>query len=594
MPENAKDLSNVVLLSGNEAIARGAWEAGVRVGSGYPGTPSSEILPALNELPDVYCEWSVNEKVALEVASGASIAGARVLVTMKHVGVNVAADPLFTMSYTGVEGGLVIISADDPSMHSSQNEQDNRNYARAAKVPMLQPASSQEARDMTMRAFEISEEFDAPVFVRPVTRVCHSDGLVEVGERQEIALRGEMEKQPEKFVMVPGHARKRRVAVAERTRKLVEFAEQTDLNREEMGDTSLGIIAAGVAYEYAKEVFPEASFLKLGLVWPLPPERIRQFAEKVDRLYVVEELDPYFTEQILAMGIEVEPVDDSFRIGELTPMRVRQMIAGEDLPETAPDEDLPPRPPTLCAGCPHRSVFAALRKLKAYVTGDIGCYTLGTLPPLQAMHTTLCMGAGVNQVHGIQKVRGHETPVVAVIGDSTFTHSGITGLVNITYNAGVSTVVIVDNRTTAMTGGQVHPGLGVTLSGLPGKELDFEKLARAVGVEDVRVVDPYEMEKTEQALREAMDNPEPSVVITRRACVLEVRERHPAPALDVETCIHCGQCIRIGCPAIFDASDEDEPTLPEIDTALCTGCTMCVQVCPVDALVVPDTEEGDA
>ena len=593
MAENAKDLSSVVLLSGNEAIARGAWEAGVRVGSGYPGTPSSEILPALNELPDVYCEWSVNEKVALEVAAGASIAGARVLVTMKHVGVNVAADPLFTMSYTGVEGGLVIISADDPSMHSSQNEQDNRNYARAAKVPMLQPASSQEAHDMTMRAFEISEQFDTPVFVRPVTRVCHSDGLVEVGERQEQPLRGEMEKQPEKYVMVPAHARKRRLAMAERTRRLIEFAEQTDLNREEMGDTSLGIIAAGIAYEYAKEAFPEASFLKLGLVWPLPPEKIRQFAEKVDTLYVVEELDPFFTEQILAMGIEVEQIDDSFRIGELTPMRVRQMIAGDDLPDTEPEEGLPPRPPTLCAGCPHRSVFAALRKLKAYVTGDIGCYTLGTLPPLQAMHTTLCMGAGVNQAHGIQKVRGHEVPVVAVIGDSTFTHSGITGLVNIAYNAGVSTVVIVDNRTTAMTGGQVHPGLGVTLSGLPGRELDFEKLSRAIGVEDVRVVDPYEMEKTEQALQEAMDNPEPSVVIARRACVLQVRERHPAPVLDVDACIHCGQCIRIGCPALFDASGEGEPTLPEINTALCTGCTMCVQVCPVDALVVPDTEEGN-
>ncbi|MFW6438343.1 MAG: thiamine pyrophosphate-dependent enzyme, partial [Armatimonadota bacterium] len=461
MAENAKDLSNVVLLSGNEAIARGAWEAGVRVGSGYPGTPSSEILPALNELPDVYCEWSVNEKVALEVAAGASIAGARTLVTMKHVGVNVAADPLFTMSYTGVEGGLVIISADDPSMHSSQNEQDNRNYARAAKVPMLQPATSQEAKDFTMRGFEISEEFDTPVFLRPVTRVCHSDGLVEVGERQEVPLRGDMEKQPQKYVMVPLHARQRRVAIAERTRKLIEFAEQTDLNREEMGDGSLGIIAAGVAYEYAKEAFPEASFLKLGLVWPLPPEKIRHFAEKVDRLFVVEELDPFFTEQILAMGIEVEPVDESFRIGELTPMRVRAMIAGDEVPDTAPEEGLPPRPPTLCAGCPHRSVFVALRKLKAYVTGDIGCYTLGTLPPLEAMHTTLCMGAGVSQAHGIQKVRGHEVPVVAVIGDSTFTHTGIAGLVNIAYNAGVSTVVIVDNRTTAMTGGQVHPGLGV-------------------------------------------------------------------------------------------------------------------------------------
>ncbi len=588
------DCSNTLLLSGNEAIARGAWEAGVRLGSGYPGTPSSEILPALKELGAVYCEWSVNEKVALEVAAGASIAGARALVTMKHVGVNVAADPLFTLSYTGVEGGIVIISADDPSMHSSQNEQDNRNYARAAKVPMLEPADSQEARDFTMRGFEISEQFDVPVLVRPVTRVCHSDGLVEVGERQEVELRGEMEKQPEKFVMVPGHARRRRVVMAERTRRLIEFAEQTDLNREEAGDGEIGIIAAGVAYQYAREAFPRASFLKLGLVWPLPPERIRRFAESVERLYVVEELDPFLTTEILAMGVEVEEVGAGFRIGELTPDRVRQMIAGETPPDTESDEDLPPRPPTLCPGCPHRSPFVALRKLKAFVTGDIGCYTLGTLPPLQALHTCLCMGAGINEAHGIQKIRGHEAPVVAVIGDSTFTHSGITGLANIAYNAGVSTVVILDNRTTAMTGGQVHPGVGETLSGMPGRELDFVKLSRAIGIEDVRVVDPYDMAATEQALREAMDNPEPSVVIVRRACVLQARERRPAPELDLEKCIHCGQCIRIGCPALSDASGEGEKTLPQIDRALCTGCTMCVQVCPVDALVVPEAEEGDA
>ncbi len=593
MAENARKLSNV-LLSGNEAIARGAWEAGARLGSGYPGTPSSEILPALVELGDVYCEWSVNEKVALEVAAGASVAGARCLVTMKHVGVNVAADPLFTMSYTGVEGGIVIISADDPSMHSSQNEQDNRNYARAAKVPMLEPADSQEARDQTMRAFELSEEFDTPVFVRPVTRICHSDGLVEVGERQVVELRGEMAKQPEKFVMVPAHARKRRVTMSERTQRLIELAEESDLNREEMGDESVGIIASGVAYQYAKEAFPGASFLKLGMVWPLPPERIRQFASKVGRLFVVEELDPFLTEQILAMGVHVEPVDESFRIGELTPGRVREMIGGAAMPQAAPDADLPPRPPTLCAGCPHRSVFVGLRKLKAYVTGDIGCYTLGTLPPLQALHTCLCMGAGINEAHGIQKVRGHEAPVVAVIGDSTFTHSGITGLVNIAYNAGVSTVVILDNRTTAMTGGQVHPGIGETLSGLPGRELDFEKLALAIGIEDVRVVDPYEMAETEQAIREAMANPQPSVVIARRACVLDVRERGPAPVLDEEKCIHCGLCVRIGCPALFDAAGEGEKTLPRIDAVLCNGCTMCVQVCPVDALVVPAAGEGDA
>lgn len=594
MNDSARDLSAVLMLSGNEAIARGAWEAGVRFGSGYPGTPSSEILPALKELGAVYVEWSVNEKVALEAAVGASLGGARALATTKHVGLNVAADPLFTLAYTGVEGGLVIVVADDPSMHSSQNEQDSRNYARAAKVPMLQPSDSQEARAMTMRAFELSEQFDTPVLLCPVTRVCHSDGLVEVGDRQEMELRGDLEKDPQKHVMVPGHARARRVVVAERTRSLAEFAEQSDLNREEPGDSSLGIIAGGTSYAYAREAFPEASFLKLGLVWPLPVEKLRSFAEKVDRLFVVEELDPFLTDQIRALGIEVEPVDESFRIGELTPGRIRQMIAGDPLPDTRPDDDLPPRPPTLCAGCGHRSVFVALRKLKAYVTGDIGCYTLGTLAPLQAMHTTLCMGAGVNQAHGIQKVRGHEAPVVAVIGDSTFTHSGITGLVNIAYNAGVSTVVIVDNRTTAMTGGQVHPGVGETLSGMPGRELDFVKLSEAVGVEDVCVVDPYEMEATEDALREAMANPEPSVVIARRPCVLMVRERRTPPSLDVDACINCGQCIRIGCPALSNAAAEGEPALPEIDLALCTGCLMCAQVCPVDALVVADdVEEGD-
>ncbi|MGC9316677.1 MAG: indolepyruvate ferredoxin oxidoreductase subunit alpha [Armatimonadota bacterium] len=595
MAESAKDLSDVLLLSGNEAIARGAWEAGVRLGSGYPGTPSSEILPALRDLGGVYVEWSVNEKVALEVAAGASIAGARALVTMKHVGLNVAADPLFTLSYTGVGGGLVIVTADDPSMHSSQNEQDNRNYARAAKVPMLQPADSQEARDLTMVGFELSERFDVPVLVRPVTRICHSDGLVRVGERREREPTGELEPYPEKYVMIPAHARRRRVAMAERTRKLLAFAEETDLNREEMGDRSLGIIAAGVAYQYAREAFADASFFRLGLVWPLPADRIRAFAERVDRLYVVEELDPYLTEQVLAMGVEVEPVEDRFRIGELTPGRVREMITGEPPPATTPDDDLPPRPPTLCAGCPHRSVFVALRKLKAYVTGDIGCYTLGTLPPLEALHTCLCMGAGIGEAHGIQKIRGHEAPVVAVIGDSTFTHSGITGLVNIAYNAGVSTVVILDNRTTAMTGGQVHPGVGETLSGMPGRALDFESLARAIGIEDVRVVDPYDMAATEKALREAMTSAEPSVVIARRECVLTARRKRPAPELDAEACIRCGQCIRLGCPALSAVDDGGERPLPQIDPALCTGCLMCVQVCPVDALRAPQgSGEGDA
>ncbi len=594
MADTARDPSRTLLLSGNEAIARGAWEAGVRFGSGYPGTPSSEILPALKELGEVYVEWSVNEKVALEAAVGASIAGARSLVTMKHVGLNVAADPLFTLSYTGVAGGLVIISADDPSMHSSQNEQDNRNYARAAKVPMLEPADSQEARDLTMRAFELSERFDVPVIVRPVTRICHSDGLVEVGGRREVELRAELEPNARKYVMIPAWARERRVVMAERTAELVALTEESDLNREEMGDRSLGIIASGVAYQYAREAFPEASFLKLGIVWPLPPERIRRFAAQVDRLFVVEELDPFLTEQIRALGVVVEPVDERFRLGELTPGRVHAMITGEPAPQATVDEDLPPRPPTLCAGCPHRGVFTALRTLKAYVTGDIGCYTLGTLPPLQALHTCLCMGAGVNEAHGMQKVRGHEAPVVAVIGDSTFTHSGITGLINIAYNAGVSTVVILDNRTTAMTGGQVHPGVGETLSGMPGRALDFEALSRAIGIEDVRVVDPYDIAATEQALREAMASPEPSVVITRRECALMVPDYGPAPVLDEELCTRCGRCIRIGCPALSAFDDGGKRPIPRIDEVMCTGCTMCAQVCPVNALKLAADGESEA
>ncbi len=591
MAVHARDLSRTLLLSGNEAIARGAWEAGVRFGSGYPGTPSSEILPALKDLGGSYVEWSVNEKVALEAAAGASIAGARCLVTMKHVGLNVAADPLFTLAYTGVAGGLVIISADDPSMHSSQNEQDNRHYARAAKVPMLEPADSQEAHDFTLQAFELSERFDTPVILRPVTRVCHSDGLVEVGERTEVDLRGDLDTNARKYVMIPAWACERRAIMADRIAGLVALAEESDLNREEMGDRSLGIIASGVAYEYAREVFPEASFLKLGMSWPLPPERIRRFAAQVERLFVVEELDPFLTEQIRALGVMVEPVDERFRLGELTPGRVREMITGEAPPGTAPDPDLPPRPPGLCAGCPHRSVFAALRKLRAYVTGDIGCYTLGTLAPLEALHTCLCMGAGLSEAHGIQKVRGHETPVVAVIGDSTFTHSGITGLVNIAYNAGVSTVAILDNRTTAMTGGQVHPGVGETLSGMPGRELDFEALARAVGIDDVFVVDPYDMAATEEALRAAMASPEPSVVIARRECALMARAHRPAPELDEERCTRCGACIRLGCPALSAFDDGGKRPRPRIDTSLCTGCTMCVQVCPVSALTVPDADE---
>jgi len=593
MAETAASRHERLLLSGNQAVARGAWEAGVRFGSGYPGTPSSEILPALGALGEVYVEWSVNEKCALEAAAGASLAGARALVTMKHVGLNVAADPLFTLSYTGVEGGLVIVSADDPAMHSSQNEQDNRNYARAAKVPMLEPSDSQEARDLCRRAFELSEQFDTPVLLRLVTQLSHSDGLVAVGEREPGPLRGDCKPNPPKYVMVPAHARVRRQAMAERTQALIAFAEQTELNREEPGDTSIGIVSSGIAYQYAREVFPEASFFKLSLLWPLPPERLRRFAASVDRLYVIEELDAFLTEQVRALGLEVQPTAESCRIGELTPGRVQAMVTGQAPPDTAADEDLPPRPPVLCAGCPHRGVYAVLRRLRAYVTGDIGCYTLGALPPLASLHTCLCMGAGVGQVHGMQKVRGAEARAVAVIGDSTFVHSGITGLVNIAYNNGVSTVVILDNCTTAMTGGQPHPGTGETLSGAPGRALDFEALARAVGIPSVTVVDPYDLDATEKALREAIESPEPAVVIARRACVLLSRARAAPPRHDPDVCVRCGRCISLGCPALSAVHDGGERPLPEINQALCTGCLLCTQVCRVGALQAP-TDAGEA
>lgn len=582
---------NTLLLSGNEAIARGAWEAGARFGGGYPGTPSSEILPALGELGKCYVEWAPNEKVALEVGIGASLAGARVLVTMKHVGLNVAADPLFTLAYTGVEGGLVIVTADDPAMRSSQNEQDNRNYARAAKIPMLEPADSQEARDMTMLGFELSERFDTPVLLRPVTRVCHSDSLVQVGQRQDIELRGDFEPNARKYVMIPAWATARRSDMARRIEDLIAFAEETDLNFVVEGDSSLGVIASGAAYQYAREVAPDASFLKLGMVWPLPPEKIRRFAESVERLVVIEELDPLLTEQVRAMGIEVEAVDAKFQQGELTPARVREIITGEPAPEPAVADDLPPRPPVLCAGCAHRGVFSILRKLKAYVTGDIGCYTLGALPPLDALHTCVCMGAGVGMAHGMQKIRGHEARVVAVIGDSTFVHSGITGLVDIAYNSGVSTVIILDNGTTAMTGGQAHPGVGETLSGMPGHKLDFEALCRAVGIEDVTVVDAYDLAATEEAIKSAMDSPEPSVVIARRECVLMSRRREPAPTLDLDACIRCGRCIQLGCPALTAFNDGEKRPRPLIDEEQCTGCNQCVQVCPVGAL--KDNSRGD-
>lgn len=576
-------MSEKILLSGNEAIARGAWEAGCTFGSGYPGTPSSEILPALTRLGEVYTEWAPNEKGALEAASGASLTGARCLATMKHVGLNVAADPFFTLSYTGVTGGLVIVCADDPHMHSSQNEQDNRHFARAAKVPLLEPADAQEAYEMTKQAFALSEAFDTPVMLRVTTRLSHSDGVVSVGERAAPPPCGLPEKNPEKYVMIPGRARARRKVIAERTRQLRE-APPAGLNRLEAGDPALGIITSGIAYQYAREAAPGASFLKLGLTWPLPEALIHDFAATVSRLVVIEELDLYLTGEVRALGLTVEALPESLQLGELSPARVRAALQGSDVPAAAGD-DLPSRPPQLCAGCPHRGVFHALRQLKVFVTGDIGCYTLGTLPPLQALHTCLCMGGGIGQVHGLNQACGGAQRAVAVIGDSTFVHSGLTGLINIVYNQSPSVVIILDNATTAMTGGQDHPGTGQTLRGIPGGQLDLAAICRAVGVRQVEIFDPADLAATTNALKAALDAGEPAVLIARRPCVLIDPHREPAYRVAVSRCIQCGACLRLGCPAISATVNEAGKRRPVIDATLCTGCRLCAQVCPKAAIV---------
>ena len=586
-------MPETLLMSGNEAIARGAWEAGCRFGAGYPGTPSSEILPALTALGDCYTEWSVNEKCALEAASGASLTGARSIVTMKHVGLNVAADPFFTLSYTGVGGGLVVVSADDPAMHSSQNEQDNRQYARAAKVPMLEPCTAQEALEFTRLAFELSEQFDTPVLLRETTRLSHGDGIVTVGERGVGSGPCAPEKQAEKYVMIPARARQRRVVMAERTRKLREFSERTELNRREPGDPAIGIISSGMAYEYAKEVRPDASFLKLGFTWPLPERLIRGFAASVVKLYVIEELDLFLTEQIRALGVTVEPLPESLQLGELSPARVRAALQGADaLAEV--DASLPMRPPQLCAGCPHRGVFHILRKLKLFVAGDIGCYTLGTLPPLLALDTCLCMGAGVGQVHGINQACGGKQRAVAVIGDSTFVHSGVAPLIDMVWNRSQAVLIILDNQTTAMTGHQptaASSATGSSADGTPEESapLDLVRLCKAAGVKDVTVVDPYRLDRIFAALRQALAGDRPSVIITNRPCGLLATVQRQAPlAIDADLCQGCLQCAQLACPALVVEGEKGR-----IVQELCRGCTLCSQVCSFGAVALPRNAAAD-
>lgn len=569
------------LMTGNEAIARGAWEAGVHVATAYPGTPSTEILENVAGYPEIRSQWSPNEKVALEVGIGASLAGARALVAMKHVGVNVAADPLMTLANTGINGGLVLVTADDPGMHSSQNEQDNRFFGRFAQVPVLEPSDSAEVLTYLAEAFAISEAFDTPVLFRETTRVAHSQSLVETGQRREVELK-EYDRNPAKYVMMPSNARPRHPVVEARRAKLEQFAEETFLNRIEWGDNSVGIITSGVAYQYVREVLPEASVLKLGLVWPLPEKMIRQFAAQVGKLYVVEELEPFFEDQLRSWGLEVTGKELFPRVGELSPEIVGQAF-GISLGDSAYDPaETPVRPPVLCPGCGHRGVFYVLGKLKLNVAGDIGCYTLGAAPPLTAMDTCICMGSAIGISHGIELARGQEfmKKTVAVIGDSTFMHSGITGLADAIFNGGSSTILILNNSTTAMTGHQNHPGSGKTLTGGEGLPVDLEALTRALGVNRVRSVDAYDLKAVEAAVREETASDELSVVILNRPCVLLPGcMPRGSVMVDQEICRSCGICGKLGCPAIVFVDKK-----PKIDLTLCNGCGLCVQVCPFGAI----------
>jgi indolepyruvate ferredoxin oxidoreductase alpha subunit len=584
-----------MLLSGNEAFARGVYEHGGEFASAYPGTPSTEILETLARQckADIYCEWSINEKVALEVAVGASWGGARAIAAMKHVGVNVAADPLMTLAYTGVGAGLILVSADDPSLHSSQNEQDNRFYGKFASIPVLEPADSQESLDMVKDAFEISEKFDTPVLFRMTTRISHSKGIVKMGERRTVEHAG-FERNIAKYVMVPSNAAVRHKLVIERLEALKQFAETTPLNTLEWGDKKVGIISGSVAYQYAKDIMPGASFLKLGLGFPLPMNKIRDFASKVDRLIVVEELEPFYEEQILAAGIPCEGKKYFSNFMELNVERVREgfiaagVLAADTAQKKQTHESVLPRPPVLCPGCPHRGVMMALKKCGVFVTGDIGCYTLAALPPLETIDTCLCMGASVNHAFGIEKAKKTKKKTVAVIGDSTFLHSGITGLANVVYNRGTQLTIIVDNRITAMTGGQDHPGTSKTLMGEKTHAIDLVQLVKALGVEHVRTIDPFDQKETLAVLKEEIEREAPSVVITTKPCVLFPSKLKPATKFHVvlETCTACGACFRIGCPAITASSEKNEKgrAKSQIDIELCTGCTLCAQVCPEEAI----------
>ena len=570
------------LLLGNAAIARGAYEAGVTVVASYPGTPSTEITEEIVKFEEIYAEWSPNEKVAAEVAIGASIGGARAMSCMKHVGLNVMADPVFTVSYIGANGGLVFCVADDPGMHSSQNEQDSRHYAKASKIAMLEPADSSECKEFTKLAYELSEKYDTPMFVRLSTRVSHSQSLVDLGERKEVELKP-YEKNIAKNVMMPANAIKRHVVVEERIKALTELAETSDINRIEENGSKIGVITAGIAYMYAKEALGDkADFLKLGMVYPLPEKKIIDFAKKYDKVVVIEELDPVIEQHCKALGVKVVGKEAFTLLGEYTPNMIKKAVLGEDAPESVKvGEPIPVRPPVMCAGCPHRGTFYVLKKLGLVVSGDIGCYTLGAAAPLQSVDTTICMGASVSAALGMAKARGAEfnKKLVSVIGDSTFMHSGITGLVDIVYNKGNNTVIILDNSITGMTGHQNNPTTGYTIRGEETKQVNLIALCKAVGIEHVVVADPFDVKEFEKVVKTEVEREEPSVIIAQRPCALLKSVKYTGHCKITDDCKNCKLCMKLGCPAISIKDGK-----PFIDETQCNGCGLCTNVCPFGAI----------
>ena len=610
MTGKVETIDAVEILSGNEAIARGAWEAGVTLAAAYPGTPSTEVLEALVGYEDVYCEWSPNEKVAMEVGIGASLAGGRALVAMKHVGLNVAADPFFSSSYIGLEAGLVVVSADDPGMHSSQNEQDNRTYAKFARVPLLEPSDSGEAKEFMLAAYELSEQFDTPVLFRTTTRTSHSKSLVTFGERTAREPVAHVRRDWTKYLMMPVNAITRHVAVEQRAVALAEYAETCPFNRWRWAIPGWAS-SSGAIYGYAREAVPGASFLKLGMTYPLPKKLIVDFRSKVDKLYVVEELDPFLEEAIRLMGIEIDGGKElNTLLGELSARMIAASLAKVGVPgvneellaELGPETpDLPSRPPTFCPGCSHRGIFTVLKKLRVFVSGDIGCYTMGALPPYSAVHCSTCMGASISMAHGMTKVLASSAEgakpdlkgkVVGIIGDSTFFHSGITSLMDVVYNGGKMLSIIVDNSTTAMTGGQENPGSGKTLVGEPSQTVDITALCKALGVKRVTTIDPYDLKETERVLREELAADEASVVIAKAPCVLQFKVRWPVYQIDPELCIGCKRCLQAGCGALNLYNDAAGDRKVEINPTDCAGCGVCSQLCSQDAIVRPASTEG--